>query len=184
MNKKNISFPKKLSLKRILLLLFLLYLAALTVPYIPHKKVSDSFRKSFSERTFYSDTIGTERVAYIADNEEALLYRLRMIGEADKEIILSTFDFNSDRAGKEILAALLHAADRGVSVRIIADGISGFLDLRGDPWFQAAASHENNSCMRRRIPRTPPCMNFWIILNISGTLRKAMIIPAGKRRTK
>lgn len=143
MNKKNISFPKKLSLKRILLLLFLLYLAALTVPYIPHKKVSDSFRKSFSERTFYSDTIGTERVAYIDDNEEALLYRLRMIGEADKEIILSTFDFNSDRAGKEILAALLHAADRGVSVRIIADGISGFLDLRGDPWFQAAASHEN-----------------------------------------
>ncbi len=143
MNKKNISFPKKLSLKRILLLLFLLYLAALTVPYIPHKKVSDSFRKSFSERTFYSDTIGTERVAYIDDNEEALLYRLRMIGEADEEIILSTFDFNSDRAGKEILAALLHAADRGVSVRIIADGISGFLDLRGDPWFQAAASHEN-----------------------------------------
>ena len=28
-------------------------------------------------------------------------------------------------------------------MRVIVDGISGFLDLRGNPWFQAAASHEN-----------------------------------------
>lgn len=52
MKEKSVLFWKKIPLKRILLFLFLLYLAALIVPYIPHKKVSDSFRKSFSENTF------------------------------------------------------------------------------------------------------------------------------------
>ena len=82
MKEKSVLFWKKIPLKRILLFLFLLYLAALIVPYIPHKKVSDSFRKSFSENTFYSNSTGTERAAYIDDNEEALAYRLRMIEEA------------------------------------------------------------------------------------------------------
>lgn len=127
MKDKTASILKQLPMKRIILILILLYLAALIVPYITNKKVSGSFRKSFSEKTFYSDKTGTERVAYIDDNTEALLYRLRMIEDAKNEIILSTFDFNSDRAGRDMLAALMNAADRGVSVRIIADGISGFL---------------------------------------------------------
>ena len=44
-----------------------------------------------------------------------------------------------------MMASLLHAADRGVSVRILVDGISGFLDVKRTPWFQALASHENVS---------------------------------------
>ncbi len=129
--------------KWVLIFLLLLYFAALIVPYIPHKKVSEDYRKSFSDRNFYGKRSGGERVGYIDDNNEALLYRLRMIQEAEEELILSTFDFNDDRAGKDILSALMAAAERGVSVRVIVDGISGFLDLWGSPWFQAAASCEN-----------------------------------------
>ena len=136
-------FIKSLSWKQILLFILLLYFGALIIPYIPHKKVSGSFQKNFGSRTFYEDSVGTERVAYLDDNEEALLYRLRMIEEAREEIILSTFDFNGDEAGKDILAALLNAADRGVHVKIIVDGISGFMDMESNPWFQAAAAHEN-----------------------------------------
>ena len=66
-----------------------------------------------------------------------------MIEEAQKELILSTFDFNDDRAGRELLSSLIHAADRGVSVRLIIDGTSGFLDVQTSTWFQAAASHDN-----------------------------------------
>ena len=44
-----------------------------------------------------------------------------------------------------MMASLLHAADRGVSVRILVDGISGFLDVKRNSWFQALASHENVS---------------------------------------
>lgn len=129
--------------KKVLFSLVLLYIAALVIPYIPHKKVKEDFKHSFKAMNFYSPIAGTERIAYINDNTDALKYRLRMSEEAQKEIILSTFDFNDDRAGRELLSSLIHAADRGVSVRLIIDGTSGFLDVRTSPWFQAAASHKN-----------------------------------------
>lgn len=137
-------FLKFLTPGRSILLLVLLYIALLTVPYIRHKKVSENFQKDFSEREFYSQTAGSERIAYINDNTDALLYRLNMFEQAEEEIILSTFDFNADKSGRDVMAALLHAADRGVKVRVIVDGFSGFMDVKGkgNKWFQALASHE------------------------------------------
>lgn len=127
----------------VIVVLILIYVGALTLPYVAHKKVSSTFVKDFEKRSFTNDQAGTERVFYLNDNVEALLYRLRMAEEAKKEIILSTFDFNSDHAGHDIMSVLYQAANRGVKVRIIVDGISGFLDLKGDPWFQALVSHDN-----------------------------------------
>ena len=144
MNWKTIfSSVRKLPVKRILFVILLLYIAALVVPYIPHKKVSETFQKHFQTWTFYQEQTGTERVAYINDNTDALLCRLRMTEEAEDEIIVSTFDFNADKAGKDMMSALLCAADRGVSVKVIVDGCSGFLDMCGNEWFQALTAHEN-----------------------------------------
>ena len=132
---------------RIIFILILIYIALLTVPYLRHKKVSENFQNDFSQRAFYSSQEGSERIAYINDNTDALLYRLQMIQQAEQEIILSTFDFNADKGGKDVMAALMSAADRGVKVRVIIDGFSGFLDVKGKgtQWFQALASHENIS---------------------------------------
>lgn len=77
------------------------------------KTVSEEYKEKDAAAEYYSDTSGTERIAYITDNNDALLYRLGMIEEAEKSIILSTFDFNDDEAGQDILSALLNAADRG-----------------------------------------------------------------------
>ena len=77
------------------------------------------------------------------DNTDALLYRLNLIDQAEKEIIFSTFDFNVDEAGKDIMASLLSAAERGVRIRMLVDGFSGMLDVNNSPWFEAMASHEN-----------------------------------------
>lgn len=153
---KPVFFSKHLTPGRLILLLVLLYIALLTVPYIRHKKVSPDFRKDFQEREFYSQTTGTERIAYINDNTDALLYRLNMINEAEEEIILSTFDFNADKSGKDMMAALLQAGDRGVKVRVIIDGFSGLLDVqgKGQDWFRALVSHENIS-LRIYNPITP-----------------------------
>ena len=63
-----------------------------------------------------------------------------MISQAKEEIILSTFDFRSDDSGKLILGALIDAADRGVSVNVIVDGVSGFLRMRGNAYFEALAA--------------------------------------------
>lgn len=145
MKTKSTIIIKHLSLGKILLFLLLIYLLLLIVPYIFHKKVASAYRQNFNPESFYSDTISTERVAYINDNEDALLYRLHMIENAQEEIILSTFDFNPSRSGKDVMAALIHAAEHDVSVRIIVDGISGFLDLQGNEYFQALASYPNIS---------------------------------------
>lgn len=46
-----------------------------------------------------------------------------MIGNAKKSIVLSTFDLRSDDSGTKIIAALYTAAERGVQVQILIDGI-------------------------------------------------------------
>ena len=118
MEKKHLFSLRSLPIGKILLIFLLIYIALLAIPYIQHKNVSVSYQKKFAKQSFYSDTAGTERVAYINDNTDALLYRLHMFDEAKDEIILSTFDFNADKSGQDMMASLLHAADRGVSVRI------------------------------------------------------------------
>ncbi len=138
-------FLKTISWKQWLCLFLLCYVGALVIPYIPHKKVSSSYKDRFSQRTFQQDSRGHERISYIDDNTDALLYRLHMLKEAQQEVILSTFDFNDDQAGKDILSALWETADRGVQVKIIVDGFSGFLDLRNNDWFKALAAHEKIS---------------------------------------
>ena len=64
-----------------------------------------------------------ERAVIIEKNSEALLQRVRLIKNAKEEIILSTFAFKSDESGKLILGALRDAADRGVHVRLLVDGM-------------------------------------------------------------
>ena len=103
------------------------------------------FKENFNPNSLYSDSTGNERVAYINDNNDALLYRLHMIENAKEEIILSTFDFNPSESGKDIMASLIQASKRGVSVRIIVDGTSGFIDLYGNDYFQALSSYPNIS---------------------------------------
>ena len=134
---------KKIRWGRFCLIAVFLYIAALTIPYVQHKKVSDHYKKQFDPQECYSEEPGKERAAYITDNTEALEYRLKMIREAKEEVIVSTFDFNADTGGKDVMSALIEAAHRNVHVRLIVDGISGFLDMLGDPYFQALASTEN-----------------------------------------
>lgn len=85
----------------------------------------------------------TERICVVDDNEEALLWRLRMIQEAKEEIILVTFELRDDTSGRAVMAALLEAADRGVFVRILVDGIVGEARLYGSQNFEAFLSYEN-----------------------------------------
>lgn len=134
---------KYLTWKRVVLLIVLIYILLLVIPYITHKKVSESYQSNFSKQSFTSESVGTERISYLNDNTDALLYRLRMMEEAEKSIILSTFDFDDDEAGNDVIAALLHAADRGVHVRVIVDGVSGFMDVQHNPTFLALDAHKN-----------------------------------------
>ena len=107
------------------------------------RKPDEKYVESLRETEFTSETEGTERICCIDDNEEALLWRLRMIGTAKESIVLSTFDLRADDNGTKILAALNCAAARGVKIQLLIDGIYQQLFLAGSSDFQALASYEN-----------------------------------------
>lgn len=128
----------------LLLVCFLLYfLLGALLPNLHHPTVSRSFAADAAAAEYTSDTPGGEQVRYLPDNQEALELRLAMAKAAQEEIILSTFDFDADEPGLQLLSALLEAADRGVTVKVLVDGVSGWLDVYASPWFQALAAHPN-----------------------------------------
>ena len=142
MEKKRPPFCTLRFWRRAAVLFLVAYALLVTVPYLPHKEVSEDFRAAYAARDFYAEGPGAERVAYIDNSEDALLCRLQLIQSAEKELILSTFDFNADESGTDVLAALYQAAERGVQVRVLIDGTSGLLDVRGNENFRALEHHE------------------------------------------
>lgn len=113
------------------------------IPYSDIPEVSEEYKDSFDVNEFYSDEESCDRAAIIDDNGEALAQRIMLIENAREEIIMSTFSFKSDTAGKQMLAALREAAKRGVTVRILIDGFNSIMDIEGNPYFMALASEEN-----------------------------------------
>ena len=107
------------------------------------KKPDTKFEETLKQAEFTSDTSGGERIRCIDDNEEALLWRLRMIGAAKKSIVLAAFDLRADESGTDLLAALNHAAEKGVEIKLLIDGIYQQLFLNGSKEFQALAAREN-----------------------------------------
>lgn len=133
-NKKNLY--KKIALG----VLFALFAYFFACGYIP-----PMLRKKFTLQPLSSrrgDETCAERAAVIDDNESALLYRLRLIESARSEILLSTYSYYNDESGRDITCALFAAAERGVKIRIVADGFNEG-KLNGFSEFKALAGHEN-----------------------------------------
>lgn len=102
-----------------------------------------AWEEKMAQTEFESDTLGTERILCIDDNEEALLWRLRMIGNAKKSIVLATFDLRLDENGTKLMAAVYRAAERGVQVQLLIDGIYEPVFLHRNELFLTLAAHEN-----------------------------------------
>ncbi|MCC8357002.1 MAG: phospholipase D-like domain-containing protein, partial [Oscillospiraceae bacterium] len=89
------------------------------------------------------DTAGAPHVLALETNEEALEWRLRVIESAEEELVLSTFKWEDDETGRAVMAAVYDAAERGVHVRILIDGMNGQLRLSSSEAFHALAALEN-----------------------------------------
>lgn len=133
-------------IKHILLIIVTIYLVycmvcAVLIPRI-QKKISDEYKADFEQFMSQSKQAG-ERVRCIDDNREALLWRIRMIESAENEIIFTTFDLDDDDGGLAFMAALYEAADRGVQVKMITDGINTMLKLHDSNYFHELCSLPN-----------------------------------------
>lgn len=128
----------------ILLAGFLLYiLIGAVIPYLFQPDVSEKTKNEFKKKDFYRTSGGAEKAGIIADNEEALEKRIRLIEEAESSLILSSFEIHSDTSGKQIITALRRAAERGVEVRIIVDGFPAVLSMQGNEYFRALSETDN-----------------------------------------
>ncbi len=123
--------------KRLLLLGLLYLLAGLIIPPLFHKTIHTE------ETEGRNVELSMERVKSIDNNMDALLWRLRLIEAARERVVLTTFDFRDDNSGQDMMAALFHAADRGVQVQILVDGMNGSVWLPGSGHFRELAAHEN-----------------------------------------
>lgn len=121
---------------------FLLYvLLGVLLPPLKHAPVEPELLDVGKE--FETQGGEPERVRCIEENEDALIWRLRLMESAEKELVLTTFDFGDDNSGRDIMAAMYRAAERGVHVRLMIDGINGFLKVSRSPYFHALADHPN-----------------------------------------
>ena len=82
------------------------------IPYIRLPGIREESLEGFEAECIYQGETSGERAMIISDNEEALKERIRLISQAEERVFLSTFEFDSDESGKDVLAALQAAADR------------------------------------------------------------------------
>lgn len=140
-------FKKSFKVLKILLFTFLIYLLyfiiGVTIPFIRMQKVSDDFKSNFSIDDFYQDSIGVDRAMVVEDSNDALSLRLHMINEAKESIIFSTFSIKQDKVCEEIFSAIYAAAERGVQILILGDGLSCSVDMGKNPMYYAIGTHPN-----------------------------------------
>lgn len=142
MKKKGVLlFVKILS---VILAAFVLYTASFALfPYFVKKDVSEDFQREVAGYDFYGDAPCADRVALVEDPIMSLGTRIRLISEAEKTIDIAYYAMHMGETTDYFLASILEAAERGVKVRLLLDGMShGFKD---DYIYLANAlgSHEN-----------------------------------------
>ncbi len=128
--------------KIILLVVFLILIINILIPAF-HCPSDQNYMEEILRKESEADTPGCEKILCIDDNEDALIWRLRLIGCAQKTVTLATFDLRVDDSGTDILAAVYNAAERGVKVRLLIDGVYQMLFLEKSEVVQALAAHKN-----------------------------------------
>lgn len=131
---------------------FVYVIAGCIVPFIQQKEVSEEFKRQYKKEQFYSDGRSVDRAKVIETSKEAFDIRFQMIHQAKKQILLSTFSIKTDRASKEVCAALYEAAERGVSVQMLVDGLSGGMDMKNHAMYYALATHKNVEIRYYNVP--------------------------------
>ena len=74
-------------------------------------------------RTTGQPLLAGNAVRPLANGDTAYPEMLRAIAAAERSVVLATYIFDDDYAGRMFIDALAQAADRGVQVRVLVDGV-------------------------------------------------------------
>lgn len=84
-----------------------------------------------------------ERAGILETGDEALWGRMYLMDHARHHLRLTSYLYACDESGEKIGAALLRAADRGVKVQLLVDGLIGGIQFAGEILPYALGNHEN-----------------------------------------
>lgn len=135
-------FFTRLQKAGILVLLALLYLlVGLSIPLLHTPILTEQSKAQLHVEQFYGEADSVDRAMLLESNQSAWTERIRLLNQADEQIILTTFDMRDCSSTRDLLAILLQKADEGVEVKILVDGLNGWYHLEQSPIFRALAAH-------------------------------------------
>lgn len=107
------------------------------------KPVSKEYLKKNLIDRFFGQTLGPDRVALMEDRYYSGLTRVNLIEEAEKSLDISYYTIHEGLSTDIFLGSILEAADRGVGVRLVLDGIFHHLEKDLKDVIYAFANHPN-----------------------------------------
>lgn len=123
MGRVKIIFMKGLIFYLIYIFLFAIVLFAIQKPI--EKEYAGTASKNYTDL----ESREKDRVALVESAEDALLVRLNLIENAQETLDISCYTLIEGKSSQVLIGSVLDAADRGVEVKIILDGI--FHNLKG-----------------------------------------------------
>lgn len=114
-------------------------------PFVHLPTLSDETSEALNARAseMFEDQATGDRAMIIESSVDALYERLRLIEQAQEEIVIVTYENHDGESTRDILSAAVHKASEGVRVRFLVDGIAGRFDHMGGDLFRAVAAHPN-----------------------------------------
>ncbi len=86
--------------------------------------VSPEYKAVAEQNEYRSETTGPDRVVLLDDPQEAGLARLQIIDQAQHDLSIAYYSISNGDSANLFFAALFAAANRGVKVNILLDGLS------------------------------------------------------------
>ena len=129
-------------LRWFILLLLLYNIIGGYLPFALRPSLEDPAAIEARADAMQRDIDTADRAMILETRLSALDERIRLMNQAQEELIIATYDCRDGESTRDILSVALDRADAGVQVRLLMDGIAGRI-MSLDARFRAFAAHPN-----------------------------------------
>lgn len=132
---------------KVLIISWLLFaLVAAIAPYAIKKTVSEEKKKELEQIQYYGDgKAGSDRALVVESPTDALNIRMEILRNTKKKLDIVTHAVRDSESTRAFFGEVLAAADRGVKVRLLVDGL-GAMDSGTRGMLKALDAHPAISC--------------------------------------
>lgn len=109
-------------LRVLIIWLFYAMVTGVLIFYKP-AKINQEYKDTSSVNRFYSNEVGSDRVILADDPFKSGMSRIEIIEKAEERLDISCFAIHPGKSANLFFGALIEAADRGVKVNLVLDGI-------------------------------------------------------------